>query len=455
LLFAACNVGPDYHRPKIEVSNTWVEPAHAGPVDAKWWGSFDDPVLTKLVEQALANNPSLAEASARLAEARALREAAQGGRLPQGGASASANENRVSENGQFPVANIPGFDPDFSLFDAGFDASWEIDLWGGTSRAIQSAVAREQAAMWARRDAEVSLVAEVARAYIDFRAAQASLDIAQDRANASAEIARLTQLLYAAGEADQQSADLAASAAQGAGAALDKAQADVAGAEYRIGVLAGTIPEKIRPELDASSAPVPAPPEVIAGGIRSELLKRRPDVRRAERELAAATANIGVATAQLYPSFSLVGGVGLQAKATDKLTDSGSLRYSVGPTFRWPIFSLGRLRAQVRAADARAQAAAASYEKAVLGALADSESAANRYAASTRAAGAAGSALAREQNAYKLAELREQRGEDSKLALAQARLQLTQAKERDLLARAARSDSAVALYKSLGGGWSN
>jgi len=455
MLLAGCTVGPDYHRPKIDVSNTWVEPVQSGKVDAQWWARFDDPVLTKLVEQALANNPSLAEASARLAEARALREAAQGGRLPQGGASASASENRITENGQFPVANIPGFDPRFSLFDAGFDASWEIDLWGGTSRAIQSAVAREQAAMWAKRDSEVSLAAEVARSYIDYRAAQASLAIAHDQVSASAEAARLTQLLYTAGETDQQSADKAASAAESAKAALDRAQADVAGAEFRLGVLAGTTPEKIIPELRASSAPIPKAPQVIASGIRSELLQRRPDIRRAERELASATANIGVATAQLYPSFSLLGAVGLQSKSTDKLTDSGSLRYSVGPTFRWPIFSLGRLKAQVRAADARAQAAAASYEKAVLGALADSESAANRYAASARAADAAGSAFAREQNAYKLAELREQRGEDSKLVLAQARLQLEQAKENDLQARAAWSASAVALYKALGGGWSS
>jgi multidrug efflux system outer membrane protein len=455
VLLAGCTVGPDYHRPKIAVSDKWVEPVHAGPIDAQWWASFDDPVLTKLVEQALANNPSLAEASARLAEARALREAAQGGRLPQGGASASASENRITENGQFPVANIPGFNPKYSLFDAGFDASWEIDLWGGTTRAIQSAAAREQAAMWARRDAEVSLAAEVARTYIDYRSAQASLGIAQEEASASAEVARLTQLLFAAGEADQQSADKAASAAQGAKAALDRAQADLAGAEYRLGVLAGTTPEKIVPELRASNAPVPAPPQVIASGIRSDLLQRRPDVRRAERELASATADIGVATAQLYPSFSLLGGVGLQAKSTGKLTDSGSLRYSAGPSFRWPIFSLGRLKAQVRAADARAQAAAASYEKAVIGALADSESAANRYAAASRAADAAGNAISRDQNAYKLAELREQHGEDSKLALAQARLQLAQAKDRDLKARAAQSDSAIALYKALGGGWSS
>jgi len=452
-VLAGCTVGPDYERPDVAVADQWLEPANAEPVDPQWWSRFGDPVLTGLVERAFADNPSLAEASARLTEARALREAAQGGRLPQGNASGSATENRMSENGQIPVGNIPGFDLNFPLLDLGFDASWEIDLWGKTTRQIESAAAREQAAAWAERDAKVVLAAEVARTYVDYRAAQARLAIARDEADATANVARLTGLLADAGEANRIYANRASSASEGAQAALRNTEADVAGAEYRLAVLAGATPEAIVPELRATPGSVPQAPDVIASGIRSELLTRRPDIRRAERELAAATANIGVATADLYPSFSLVGSLGQQAQHEGDLFDGASTRYSLGPSFRWPIFSLGTIRAQVRAAGARADAATARYEAAVIGALADSEGAANRFAAASAAAQAAATALQREQDAFRLTGLREERGEDSRLALEQARLKLTQAERQELAARAGKSAAAIAFYKALGGGW--
>ncbi|AKH44193.1 NodT family efflux transporter outer membrane factor (OMF) lipoprotein [Altererythrobacter atlanticus] len=453
VLLAGCTVGPDYQRPEMAVSDQWMEPVSADPVDPRWWDRFNDPVLTALVERAFADSPGLAEASARLAEARAQREAAQGGRLPQGGTSASVTENRLSENGQLPVGSIPGFDPTFPLFDTGFDASWEIDLWGKTSREVESAAAREQAAMWAERDARIVLAAEIARAYVDCRQAQAQLAILRQEADAAANVARLTGLLADAGEANRIDASRAASSSQAAQIALRNIEAEVAGAEYRLAVLAGATPEAIVPELQATSAPVPEAPDIIASGIRSDLLTRRPDIRRAERELAAATAGIGVATADLYPRFSLIGSLGQQAQQTGDLFDSASTRYSVGPSVSWPIFSLGTIRAQVRAADARAQAAAARYEAAIIQALADSEGAANRFAAASASARAAQLALEREQEAYRLVRMREERGEDSRLVLEQARLSLTRAERQALQARAGRSAAAIAFYKALGGGW--
>ncbi|BBC72186.1 RND transporter [Altererythrobacter sp. B11] len=453
VLLTGCTVGPDYQRPQAAMSADWLEAAAPGDVDPQWWERFGDPVLTGLVARAFRNSPNLAEATARLAEARAMREAAQGGRLPQGSANASATENRLSENGQIPVARIPGFEPQFPLFDVGFDASWEIDLWGRTSREIEGAAAREQAAMWAARDAQVVLAAEVARSYLDYRAAQARLRVAEEQARAAAQIAQLTALLASAGETNRMEADRAASSAEAARAAVKNAEADVAGSEYRLAVLTGATPEALVPELRASAGGIPQAPPVIASGVRSELLERRPDIRRAERELAAATAAVGVATADLYPSFSLLGSVGQQAQSLDDLPDGASTRYSVGPSFRWPIFSLGTIRAQVRAADARADAAAARYEAAVIGALSDSESAANRFAAASAAAEAARNALQRRQDAFALAQLRADRGEDSRLELEQARLALMDAQAQDVQARAAHSAAAIALYKALGGGW--
>jgi len=217
-------------------------------------------------------------------------------------------------------------------------------------------------------------------------------------------------------------------------------------------VLVGAAPDEIVPKLREPSA-IPTPPVTIAEGVRSDLLERRPDVRQAERELAAATARIGVAKADLFPRFSLIGSIGQQARSPDDLTSGGSTRFSVGPSFSWPIFSFGRIRAQIRAADARADAAAARYDKAVVGALADSESAANRFANASKAAVASASALDGETDAWKLSEMRQTRGEDDRLALMRAKLRLAEAQRQENDAAAARADAAIALYKALGGGW--
>jgi len=452
-LIAACTVGPDYERPRSAVAESWIEPTSPQPVDGAWWQAFGDPMLTRLIERAIAEGPDMKQAAARLAEARALREAAQGGHYPQVNASASATQNRISENGQFPVANIPGFDPEFPLLDAGFDASWEIDLWGRNTRQVEQARAREEAALWNRRDAMVTLTGEIARAYVDFRLAQRMLAIADAELAAGEELAKLAALRFTAGEATRIEADQAAAERDASKAARSQADAEVAAAAYRIATLVGVPPEQLVPELLASSAPVPSPPDSIAGGIRSELLERRPDIRAAERDLAAATAGIGVATADLYPRLSLLGGVGLQSQTGSEFFSGESLRYSVGPSFSWPIFSFGRIRAQIRAADARADGAGAAYEAAVAKALSESEAAANRFAASSAALTASDTALEREESAFHLADMRFLHGENDRLAREQARLRLASAERQQSQARAARASAAVALYKALGGGW--
>ncbi len=174
IALAACSVGPDYERPQsASVSTDWIEPASTAPVDAQWWEQFGDPALTDLIERALAVSPDFAQATARIAEARAQRRAAQGGGGPQVNAGGSATSTRSAKTASSRSANIPGFDPAFPLIDAGFDASWEIDLWGKNSRQVEARARIEGAAEWARRDAVVSLTAEIARTYIEFRLAQA------------------------------------------------------------------------------------------------------------------------------------------------------------------------------------------------------------------------------------------------------------------------------------------
>lgn len=199
---------------------------------------------------------------------------------------------------------------------------------------------------------------------------------------------------------------------------------------------------------------MPASPDAILVGLRSELLERRPDVRRAERDLAAATADIGVATADLFPRFSLFGSIGQQARKPGDLFSTDSTRLQIGPSFSWPIFQGGTIRAQIRAADARADQAAARYEKAVIGALSDSEAAINRFLNARAAAEDAAASLQREQGAFALARKRADRGEDDRLTLERARQSLLAAEQRDQQARAAKAQAATALYKALGGGWS-
>lgn len=451
-LGACTAVGPDYVAPQTAATPKWLEPADPGAIDPAWWRQFGDPQLTGLIERALAEAPTLAEARARLAEARADRDATLGRRLPQVNASGSATTNRISENGQIPAGQTPGFPTGYDLFDIGFDSSWEIDFWGRREREGQAAQARVAAAEARVEDALVMLTGEIARTYIDLRSAQLQIVEAERNAVAASEIARLARLRYQAGEGNKLEADRADADAAGARESVAGIRAQASAAAYRLGSLVGAPPEDVVPALQ-ESAPLPQTPETILAGLRSDLLRRRPDIRAAERDLAAASADIGVATADLFPRFSLVGGLGTQSRSVGGLADSGSLRFSIGPSFSWPIFAGGRIRAQIRAADARADVAAARYEKAIAEALADSESAINRYLAAQRSQTEVAYALAAQQSAFALAKTRLEAGEDDRLMLERAAREIL-SRERSLTnARTATAQAAVAVYKALGGAW--
>ncbi len=452
---AACTtVGPDYQPPKAgEAGNSnWMEPAAIGAVDLQWWQQFGDPLLTRLVEQSMANSPDIRIAEARLAEARANRDAVAGRLLPNVDAGGSATENRLSENGLLPTDNIPGLSRDYSLFDLGFDASWEIDLWGRNRRSLEGANARTDAALEAKRDIQIALAGEVARSYFDLREAQAIAASAKQRLVSNRALAQLTSLRFKAGEASRIEAEKAEAASDVNAAAMSDAEAATAAAAYRIAALMGVAPENIVPEL-RDAKPIPTSPDRILAGVRTDLLERRPDIRKAERDMAATSADIGVATADLFPRFSLLGSLGQQARNVGDLASGNSTRFSIGPSFSWPIFSAGRIRAQIRAADARSDAALAAYEKAVNGAFSDSESAINRFTNAKAAASAAKAALDRESQAFALAQRRVTAGEDDRLALERARLSLISAASDYDGARSRQGRAAAALYKSLGGGW--
>jgi NodT family efflux transporter outer membrane factor (OMF) lipoprotein len=352
LLLAACAVGPKYTPPKVTGNGDWIAATDTAPVDPTWWRSLNDATLDELLQTALTHNLDVKGAEARLREARASRDAVAGRRLPQLDASGSATRNAWSENGPIPVQRVPGFERDYNLFEAGFDASWEIDLWGHSSRALEAARARAEGADAARRETSLLVITEVTRSYVDLRSAQQQFASVQADASAQAEVADLIAERLRKGEASRFDFLRADAQARSARAALPDLDAAAHAAVYRLALLTGQPPEALAQRL-LVPAPLPVCPAMVAAGMRSEMLRRRPDVRQAERQLAAATADVGVATADLFPRLSLTGSLGQQALQSQQFASSTSTYFSLGPGLHWPVFAGGSLRANVRAADAR------------------------------------------------------------------------------------------------------
>lgn len=451
-IIGGCAVGPDYSPPQTSVREMWIAPADAAAVDAEWWSKIDDPLFARLIAEAIEGNKDLREATARLLEARANRDAVRGRALPQVGASATGTQNRISENGQLPVGKIPALQPEFPIYDIGFDAAWELDLWGSARRARESAAARAESAEEARRGVIIQVIAEVARSYFDLRAAQNLRASVIADTEIQEAVARIVSDRQRAGAASGFDLARARAQALGSAAAIPGLDAEAAAAAFRLALLVGGPPELLHERLKIT-ADLPRVDLQISVGLRADLLRRRPDVRQAERELAASTADVGVATAELFPKISLLGGFGQQARSVDDLFASDSLRFQVGPALRWPIYAGGRIRAQIRAADARADAALVRYERAVLTALADSETAINRFVSSGQTRIQRELARHEADVAVSLARRRYLAGEDDLTALLQAQSAFSAADRACIQARAAELQQMAALYKALGGGW--
>ena len=416
LLLAACTVGPDYRSPPMTVPARYLEAPASGQAQLdRWWQGFGDQQLASLVDQALRQNLDIELATARIREARAQENVAGAGASPQVAAEASVTRQRISENAiPIPPGSgggggagfaLPG--EEFTTWRAGFDASWELDLFGRNRREREAAAARTGAAIWSRRDAEVSVAAEVANAYLRLRTLQAQVT------NAETELARqqrFEQLVRAQAkgglvtgqELEQRRSERASAASQ-----IPALQAQAKAEIHALGVLTGSTPDFLASQLaapcrgkpdcpqqsgPATSGPAPSPPSVPPG-LPSDLLRRRPDIRAAERELAAATADIGVAVADLYPRFSLTAAPALVSTALGSFLDWGSRSFSAGAALDWPIFDGGRRRANIEVRNARQEQAMIAYRKAVLTGLQDVEDSLSRLAGDRARAGRAGAGL--------------------------------------------------------------
>ncbi len=454
-LLSGCAVGPNYHPPKTSASAQWAASLAGGetnvePVDESWWETFHDAELDALISRAVQSNLVLHIAEARIREARAQRGVVAADLGPSMDTSGSYSRNRFSKN-EFP-AFPPGTDLDYDQYQSGFDAAWELDVFGGTRRAIQAANADIAAAELGRDDVLRSLLGEVARDYIAARAFQQRLAITHQNIEAQRHVVNLTRDRFHAGlttDLDVQQAEALLAATEAEVPALETGFQESA---YQLDVLLALPSGQLLAEL-SKTMPIPVAPPQVPVGLPSDLLQRRPDVRRAERELAAATARIGAAKADLFPKFSLTGSVDLISVSASDWWDAGSRFWLAGPTVVWPIFQSGRIRANIRVQNARTEQALAQYQQTILTAFQDVNSALTAYAKEQIRHQSLARSVQASQQAETLAESQYRRGLVDFLPVLTSQQSLYQAQDALVQSDQFVALDLVALYKALGGGW--
>jgi multidrug efflux system outer membrane protein len=453
LLLAACAVGPDYRRPEVATSDQFVGVEGAkfssAEVEREFWKAFNDQQLNEIIERALAANHDIRIATARLREARALRGETKLDLAPTVQASAGYTKARASDR---QLAPLPNVDRNQDFYDSGFDAFWELDFFGRNRRALQAANADLQAAEAGLRDAQVSVAAELSRSYFELRGNQQRLVVAQRNVANQAETLQLTQARLEGGTGTELDTSRAAAQLAATRAFIAPLEAAVARAIHRIGVLTGQEPGALRAQL-ALPAELPVVPEFIPVSDPAQLLRRRPDIRVSERRLAAATARVGVAVADLFPRVTITGGVGYAAASLDGLGDSGSGTHLIAPGISWAVFDLGHVRARIAASRARGEGELAAYEQTVLRALQEAEDALVTHTRSRERLLRLAEAADASGTAARLARLRYENGIVDFLQVLDAERTLLEAEDTLAQGRTDTATSLVVLYKALGGGW--
>ncbi len=452
LLSGCAMVGPDYQTPAPVSSDGWFqlgagrEVAHAGSAGdlSQWWRAFNDPLLSELVEQSLRSSPDIRSAQARLRESRARRAVAAAGLYPELTASADARRSKSSEETGGGTAR--------NTFSAGFDASWELDVFGGTRRSIEAANADLESSEAGLYDTRVSLAAEVALNYIELRTFQMRLKIARDNLASQAETLQLTEWRAQAGLVGSQDVEQARANYEQTRAQIPSLERSFAEAEHRLSILLGRLPGSLYGQLEPPAS-LPSAPASVAVGIPADTLRQRPDVRSAERRLAAETARVGAAEAARYPSFSLSGSIGLEALTFSALGSGGAGTYSLLAGIGAPIFNAGRLRAQVEIQDAVREQAQIDYERAMLTALDDVENALVALARSREREQALAIAAESARNAALLARNQYSAGLIDFQSVLDTERSVLSIEDSLASTRADGISALIRLYKALGGGW--
>jgi outer membrane protein, multidrug efflux system len=489
-LMAGCTVGPNYKQPDTTVPDEWKTSSdvitQAAPI-GEWWKLFEDPLLDKYIEMGAASNYDLLAIEASVLQARALRMVAAAPLFPQLFGDINATHSYFSKNGPIfaiglgsgsttggggstttgtvtpttsgassAITGLPfsiQIPQQQNLYNILLDAAWEIDFFGGTRRSIEAAEATIGTTLAQRDDLLITLLAEIASTYMELRAAQKGATLVEEKILYLEEMAAIIRQNREEGLENQlQLESIQADLAMGK-AALPNLIAEVYRGIYALSVLTGQLPEALAEEL-LPLQPLPKPQSMVAVGLRSDLIRRRPDVRVAERQLANATANIGVATAAFFPTFTLLGDVGLQSLLFPKLFQANSRTWAVGGDLSIPIFQGGSLVGNLRATQAAEKAAVYKYQQIVLKACQDAESAVAAYQADLKQSDFLTETVERNHKIVALTEERYDRGLIGSLPLLQSQLQLNQTEQNLLQIEETTLLDLIALYKSLGGGWS-
>jgi len=476
LMLSGCAVGPDYQAPKPatpERFNSMQRDGISAPLVAatnpNWWKSFNDPQLDSLIARAIKGNLSLQQAVLRIAGARQQLNQARGAWAPSVNGNARFTRQQLGIKGELESEGVydqidqAGSETDLQpaldslskpvgLYQGSFDASWELDLWGKVRRQVEMADAQQQQSVENRNDALVSLEAEVARAYLQLRGAQAITRTLQTQIDVAEQTLELTQSQQRNGLAPQTNVENSRAQVNSLRAQLPQYQAQIHQAMNGLAVLTGRVPGALDAEL-MTAKPLPALPKAVPVGVPSELARRRPDVREAEASLHAATANIGVSVAQLFPSLSLTGQFGMRNSDASSLDNWSSHFYSYGPSVTIPIFQGGRLVSSVKLARAQQASAALGYRQTVLTALQDVENALVSYRSDQQQVEGLDDTVAALQRAFTLASDSYRQGISTFIEALDAQRQLAQAQQQAEQVRVQSTLDLVALYKALGGGW--
>lgn len=507
LLAGCATVGPDYVRPDLP------EPAYAdlvppsgreaAPGDetftpetlASWWQTLDDPLLTGLIEKALAGNLDLRQAQSRARVARLILGISQSGLYPQVDGGAVYQRTRTSENlvdraGRPAVQEVAGsiatglgvaqtltafqtdpasawlsvpgqvaawpveqaLDLENDFYRVGFDAAWEIDIFGGTRRGVEAARADAEASQANLEHVWVSLAAAVAQGYVELRTYQARLTVAESNLAAQEETLALLESRYDAGLSDALAVQQARYVAESTRASIPPLRSGVEAALNGLAVLTGTMPGDLHETL-AARTPVPGAGVAAVTGIPANALRRRPDIRQAERELAAQTARIGQAKAELYPKFALTGSIGLESLRSSTLFDGGSDAWGIGPSVSWPIFHAGAIRKNIAVQTERQEQYLAAYEQTVLGAVREVREALMDYAQEQERHAALASAADAAQTALEVAQDKYRNGLSDFNNVLDAQRAVLTFQEQLAVSDGIITINLIRLYKALGGGW--
>jgi NodT family efflux transporter outer membrane factor (OMF) lipoprotein len=450
-----CLVGPNYKRPNAPVADNYLDPGSElikrTPADlTHWWTVFNDPVLNQLVQAAYTQNPTLQAAAVRVLEAQAQRGIAVGLLFPQR-QEVFGNYYRyqLSKNGANAISSSKR---SFGEWNLGGAANWELDLWGRYRRGIESADALVHAAVANYDDVLVSLIGDVVSEYVAIRIAEEQLAVIHSNIDLQSQGLKLSEARIKGGTATDLDSAQATALLRDTEAQIPNLEGQIAQGRARLCVLLGIPPKDLGPLLGDKQV-IPAAPASVAIGIPADLLRRRPDIRRAERELAAQSARIGIAKADYFPAFSLDGTFGLAADDFSRLWSGNSVQAFGGPSFRWNVLNYGRIRNSVRVEDARFQAMVGAYENTVIAAQGEVETYIAGYLGAQRQVAPLNDSVAAAKRAVDVADTQYRGGVADFTRVLIAQQFLLDEQDRLIATRGAVALNLVSLYRSLGGGW--